>query len=414
MTKNTIGQFVAALRKANGMTQQEVADRLHVSNKAVSRWERDECAPDLSVIPALAEMFGVTCDELLKGERIPEPRTAERKEPKVAKQVKSLVNRTLSGFKTLIWISLAVAMVGLVCMFGISYGFYRPVIGFAVLLLFEICALAIAVLAVSRTKDAKADNELFEMAESALMERFHSILGNLSFAAFFTIFAALILSLPLVLMHFVTESFQAVLSLQSYFTGFFGYTLLLLIFVYLKCKAPYIAWVTGGEISAKELGAAAKIKSNMSRVQLSLCAAAGAIILLAPYLATNRQGAFPFYEVAAIFAIVLLAANIVSFAVYVIKNKDHRKTLALPGIRNILMIAPALLLSNVHEVCWTHIGESILGYDGQQGAIQQPIYQREDIWHTEFVWYAAGMALAIFLIFGIIDMLIKKKTEALG
>lgn len=69
MAKNSIGQFIAALRKANGMTQQNVADRLNVSNKAVSRWERDECAPDLSVIPALAEMFGVTCDELLKGER---------------------------------------------------------------------------------------------------------------------------------------------------------------------------------------------------------------------------------------------------------------------------------------------------------------------------------------------------------
>ena len=410
MTKNTIGQFIAALRKANGMTQQEVADRLHVSNKAVSRWERDECAPDLSVIPALAEMFGVTCDELLKGERIPEPRAAERKEPKVAKQVKSLVNRTLSGFKSLIWISLAVAMVGLVCMFGISYGFYRPVIGFAVLLLFEICALAIAVLAVSRTMDAKADNELFEMAESALMENFHSTLGNLSFAAFFTIFAALILSLPLVLMHFVTENFQAVLSLQSYFTGFFGYILLFLIFVCLKCKAPYVAWVAGGERPVKGQGIEAKLKSQMSCWQLFLCAAAGAIILLAPYLATNRQGAFPFYEVAVILALVLLSANVVCFAVYVIKNKDHRKALILPGIRNALMIVPALLLSHVHEVGWIHIGESILGYDGQQGAIQQPVYQREDIWHTEFVWYAVGMIVVIFLIFGIIDMLLRKKA----
>ena len=70
MTKKSIGQFIAALRKANGMTQQEFADRLNVSNKAVSRWERDECAPDISIIPALAEMLGVTCDELLKGERI--------------------------------------------------------------------------------------------------------------------------------------------------------------------------------------------------------------------------------------------------------------------------------------------------------------------------------------------------------
>ena len=87
MAENTIGQFIAALRKANGLTQQDVADRLNVSNKAVSRWERDECAPDLSVIPALAEMFGVTCDELLKGKRITEPTSPERKELKVDKQV---------------------------------------------------------------------------------------------------------------------------------------------------------------------------------------------------------------------------------------------------------------------------------------------------------------------------------------
>lgn len=77
MAKNSIGQFIAALRKANGMTQQEVADRLNVSNKAVSRWERDECAPDLSVIPALAEMFGITCDELLRGERSNPDRDAD-------------------------------------------------------------------------------------------------------------------------------------------------------------------------------------------------------------------------------------------------------------------------------------------------------------------------------------------------
>lgn len=45
MERKTIGSFIAALRKANGMTQKELADRLPVSDKAVSRWERDECAP---------------------------------------------------------------------------------------------------------------------------------------------------------------------------------------------------------------------------------------------------------------------------------------------------------------------------------------------------------------------------------
>ncbi len=69
--KSNIGEFLAILRKSKGMTQQEVADRLGVSNKTVSSWETGASCPDISMLPAIAELFGVTCDELLRGERIP-------------------------------------------------------------------------------------------------------------------------------------------------------------------------------------------------------------------------------------------------------------------------------------------------------------------------------------------------------
>mgnify|MGYP003054257347 CR=1 FL=1 len=73
------------------MTQKDLAERLNVSDKTVSRWERDDGAPDLAAIPAIAEIFGVTCDELLRGERkSPEERTVVSKEnettPKGEKQ----------------------------------------------------------------------------------------------------------------------------------------------------------------------------------------------------------------------------------------------------------------------------------------------------------------------------------------
>ena len=64
MEKKTIGSFIAALRKVNGMTQKDLAEKLNVSDKTISRWERDDGTPDLSVIPVIAEIFGVTCDEL--------------------------------------------------------------------------------------------------------------------------------------------------------------------------------------------------------------------------------------------------------------------------------------------------------------------------------------------------------------
>ena len=118
MANHSIGQFIAALRRANGMTQQAVADRLNVSNKAVSRWERDECAPDLSLIPALAELFGVTCDELLKGERIIQNEPRDKAGPKVEKQIKALLNRAVSRFKTVMWVSMALSAMGFVCMRG--------------------------------------------------------------------------------------------------------------------------------------------------------------------------------------------------------------------------------------------------------------------------------------------------------
>ena len=69
MEKKTIGKFIAALRRASGMTQRELAEKLFVSDKTVSRWECDECTPELSLIPTIAEIFGITTDELLRGER---------------------------------------------------------------------------------------------------------------------------------------------------------------------------------------------------------------------------------------------------------------------------------------------------------------------------------------------------------
>ena len=58
MEKKTMGSFLAALRRASGMTQKELAERLNVSDKSVSRWERDDGAPDLALIPVIAEVFG--------------------------------------------------------------------------------------------------------------------------------------------------------------------------------------------------------------------------------------------------------------------------------------------------------------------------------------------------------------------
>ena len=71
------GNFLYELRKERGMTQQELADRLHITNKAVSKWETGEAFPETAQLIPLATIFGVTVDELLRGERIAAERAEE-------------------------------------------------------------------------------------------------------------------------------------------------------------------------------------------------------------------------------------------------------------------------------------------------------------------------------------------------
>ena len=69
MDAKEIGKTIAALRKKGGMTQAQLAEKLHVSDKAISRWENGNGFPEISLFPSLAEVFGVTVDYLLTGRR---------------------------------------------------------------------------------------------------------------------------------------------------------------------------------------------------------------------------------------------------------------------------------------------------------------------------------------------------------
>ena len=62
-----IGKRIAELRRKKDMTQFELADRLGISYQAVSNWERGNSMPDIAKLPELAEIFGVTVDEILGG-----------------------------------------------------------------------------------------------------------------------------------------------------------------------------------------------------------------------------------------------------------------------------------------------------------------------------------------------------------
>ncbi len=66
MEKETFGSKISTLRKEKGMTQLELAEKVGVTDKAVSKWERDLSYPDINTFPKLAEIFHVTTDELMR------------------------------------------------------------------------------------------------------------------------------------------------------------------------------------------------------------------------------------------------------------------------------------------------------------------------------------------------------------
>lgn len=131
MEKKTIGTFLAALRKASGMTQKQLAEKLNVSDKAISRWERDECAPDLTLIPVLAEIYGVTADEILRGQRR-DPEAPERDidKTKVTKQRHRLLSATWLRFKVQSIIAIAISIIGLIVASVCNFDLYQAHIGF--------------------------------------------------------------------------------------------------------------------------------------------------------------------------------------------------------------------------------------------------------------------------------------------
>ena len=87
----TIGKRIAHLRKEKGLTQEELAQHMGISPQAVSKWENDQTCPDISALPKLARLFGVTVDELLEGkEALPAVRMLP---PEQRKDIKDMLLR---------------------------------------------------------------------------------------------------------------------------------------------------------------------------------------------------------------------------------------------------------------------------------------------------------------------------------
>ena len=80
MDKKKTGELIAAIRKEKGLTQEQLGEKVYVTGKAVSKWERGDSAPGVDLLEPLARELDITVTELLAGERVEKARLPERSE----------------------------------------------------------------------------------------------------------------------------------------------------------------------------------------------------------------------------------------------------------------------------------------------------------------------------------------------
>lgn len=87
--KSIVAKNISELRQSNNMTQLELAEKINYSDKAISKWERAESCPDITVLVQIAELFGVTVDYLVKEES--SVRTISKSKPEETKYNRKVI-----------------------------------------------------------------------------------------------------------------------------------------------------------------------------------------------------------------------------------------------------------------------------------------------------------------------------------
>lgn len=335
MEKKSIGSFMAALRKSYGMTQQEVADRLNVSNKTVSKWERDESYPEITLIPVIAELFNVTSDDILRGERVSKDDMAageeHKSDGKVDKQLKRLISSNITRIKNISYIAMALCFTGLICLFTISYAFYRPVLGFGIFLLFITASVVLELVQQNMTNTSMKENDLLE-GRSELLIPLQNTRSTSTYTVILLNAIAVIFGLPLIM---VRSSFytNSVITAQSYLS----LSPVLTIISWVIYKLSY--WfLKKALIQTKDMGGDEFPHKAMRNMNIYHCLALAVQYLMLALTGWGEAGqASGSVSVFAIFLPIIFLLT--SMLVYILRGNELKDRLlfALAGARNILL-----------------------------------------------------------------------------
>lgn len=124
MNIEKIGKFIANCRKEKGLTQVALAEKIGITDRAVSKWENGKCIPDVSHMSILCEILGIEIIDLLSGERIPKDhyKTEAEKNLKEIIMIEGEKNSKLKKAEEfIVWSGFFVFILTMICGFVVIY-----------------------------------------------------------------------------------------------------------------------------------------------------------------------------------------------------------------------------------------------------------------------------------------------------
>jgi transcriptional regulator with XRE-family HTH domain len=172
-----LGDRLMELRKSKHLSQEEVAEKINVSRQTISKWETNQSTPDFDKIIPLCELFEISTEELITGNKIEKEVVYLEKEDEdihKEKRTKGLVYGIISFFIAVAWIMISIPVLR-----------FNPVVSSAIFLLIcgiGTCIIVYSMIVYKKPKEKKKENKVYKRIESALAILFTFIYLGLSFA----------------------------------------------------------------------------------------------------------------------------------------------------------------------------------------------------------------------------------------
>ncbi len=145
MNQIKTGQFIAVCRKEQGLTQAQLAEKIGVSDRAVSKWENGKALPDASNMLDVCEVLGISVNELLTGERVDQSTYKELAESRLIeiKKLEEWKNKDLDSLQMLVFWMSVIASFALICAVDLDLSNIEKIVIKIIAIVFELITLSV-------------------------------------------------------------------------------------------------------------------------------------------------------------------------------------------------------------------------------------------------------------------------------